>query len=169
MKLDIQLFGGRGASSSTKKINKIPQKVIDNFLEKNATKGNFYIATISPDDFLKLTASQETIKSIEKSVDSGMYGELDLKKLNKNYMMLEIDLRNGNVINHEGRHRMQLLKNNGYEKAEIIISSLDHSYWYENNPNKDFKHNFSSLHLKSQSKSSDFRTTITNLKYLKKK
>ena len=169
MKLNIQQFGGRGASSSKEKINRIPQKLIDKLIEKSGTKGNFYVATITPDNFLNITSSKQMIKSIENDVNSGKYGKLDLNKLNNTYMMLEVDLRNGNVINHEGRHRMQMLKNNGYKKAEIIVYSLDNSYWYENNPNKIMKHDFNSLHLNSQSKSNDFKTTLTNLKYINKK
>lgn len=172
--MNAKLRNKNNANNDDEKINKIPEKVINNFIEKNIietndTKGNFYITTISPDDFLQLTASKDTIKRIENRVNSGEYGTFNLNKLNKSYMMLEIDLRNGNVINHEGRHRMQMLKNNGYKKSEIIIYSLNNSYWYEDNPNKNMKHDFNSLHLKSQSKESDFTTTLTNLKYIKNK
>ena len=91
------------------------------------------------------------------------YGDLDLKKINNGYIMLEVDLENGKVINHEGRHRIQLLKNNGYKKVQIIIMSKNNYY------DENFAHNIGSLHLKHQMENESFTTTLTNLKILNKK
>ena len=138
---------------------KIPQETLDKF--KNREDGNYYVAEIKPEHFLKITSNENLIKSIEKETTS--YGEFDIEKMNKGYAVLEVDLENGKVMNHEGRHRMQLLKNAGYEKAQIIIMSKKHNY------DESKAHNFSSLHLKHQMENENFETSVVDLKILNKK
>ena len=138
---------------------KIPSKFLHDL--ENRENGNYYVAEITPDQYLKITSSENLIKSIEE--ETKQYGELDLDKLNSGYMMLEVDLDTGKVSSHEGRHRMQLLKNNGYKKAQIIIMSKKSNY------DKNWGHDINSLHLTHQIENEQYRTTITNLKIINKK
>ena len=137
----------------------IPQEQLDKF--KNKSNGNYYLTEIEPDDYLKITSNSKIIEAIK--METKKYGALDLKKINNGYIMLEVDLENGKVINHEGRHRIQLLKNNGYKKVQIIIMSKNNYY------DENFAHNIGSLHLKHQMENESFTTTLTNLKILNKK
>jgi len=104
---------------------KIPKDIIINTYERRGYPNNenfadFYLTSIEPDEFLKLTTNSATYSDIFEQNE--MWGrKLDLSKINSTYMYLEIDMKTGKVMQHEGRHRMALLKNNGYKKAEIFI------------------------------------------------
>lgn len=165
IRLNLQLFGGRGAKSGTSKSYKIPKEMID--YVKNRDNGNYYIASISPQEFLKITSNDRMIKDIERySVET--YGELNLNELNKGYMSLTIDLNTGQVVSHEGRHRMVLLRNAGYKKAQVIVQSPNANYMNDENPNNNFKHNIGAIELKHQMRKEDYKITLNNLKYIKK-
>ena len=103
---------------------KIPKEIITR--EYNKRKNDFnekfadvYIAKINPNDFIELTTNANTLVDIKD--ETLRYGELDINKINESFMFMEIDLKTGKILNHEGRHRMMLLKNNGYKDVEILI------------------------------------------------
>lgn len=80
-----------------------------------------YVAYISPSDFLSLTTTNESA-IIE---ESKTYGKFNLKELQSNDIKeapyLEIDFDYGEVIDHNGRHRMVMLRDAGVEKVAIVI------------------------------------------------
>lgn len=104
---------------------KIPKDIIQQTYERRGYPNNdkfadFYLASIDPDDFLKLTTSSSIYSNIFE--ENEMWGrKLDINKVNESYMFLEVDMKTGKVTSHEGRHRMAMLKENGYKKAEIIV------------------------------------------------
>ena len=84
-----------------------------------------YVAYISPSDFLSLTAVNED-RIVQ---DTKKYGGLDVETLQNNDVRqgpyLEIDFEDGVVVEHNGRHRMVMLRNAGIEKVAIVVRSLD--------------------------------------------
>ena len=105
---------------------KIPKEIIEQTYNKHRNPYNdqfadFYITNISPDDFLQLTTTSDTISSIYDDIKFRQYGSLNLDKINQGYMFLEIDMKTGKVMQHEGRHRMALMKDAGYKDVEIMI------------------------------------------------
>jgi len=102
---------------------KIPTEVIKRAYNRKVNKfaeNRFYITDISPDDFLNLTTTPELLNEI---VDDNTRRNfvLDLDTLNQSYMFLQVDMKTGKVMGHEGRHRMLALKNAGYKKAQILV------------------------------------------------
>lgn len=114
-----------------KKEYKIPKNILEdaynlnkemynpNIYGNNAT--SLYVTDIAPDDFIKLTTTEDYISTLKETNYVLGRNKLDLDKINSSYMFLTVDLETGQVTGHEGRHRMLLLKNAGYKKAQIII------------------------------------------------
>lgn len=85
-----------------------------------------YMTKMSPDDFLKLTIADEEQYLLKegnflRSMDNVDTNILHDKKYVADMMYLSIDLENQNVIGHEGRHRMMLLKEAGYKQVDVVI------------------------------------------------
>lgn len=114
-----------------KKEYKIPQNILQEAYEQNKEMYNpsiygnnatsLYVTDISPDDFLKLATTDDYINTLTNENYILGRDKLNLDKLNNSYMFLTVDLETGQVTGHEGRHRMLLLKDAGYKKAQIII------------------------------------------------
>ena len=103
----------------------------------NGDYSKAYVAYISPDDFLRLT----TINKELIELDSERYGTLDVEKLRNNNVRtdgpyLEIDFEDGRVYDHNGRHRMVLLRNAGINRVAIIVRDVSS----ERNKYKTEKH-----------------------------
>jgi len=102
---------------------KIPAEILERAYNRKANKydeARFYTADINPDDFLELTTTKEQLNEIiNDNIDRKFV--LDLDTINQSYMFLQVNMRTGKVIGHEGRHRMLALKNAGYKKAQILI------------------------------------------------
>lgn len=116
----------RVKAEDNEKEYKIPTEMIDRVYNsrRNPYNDQFadcYVASISPDDFLNLTTTAYTISSIGDDNKNRNYGKLDLNKINQGYMFLEIDMKSGKVTQHEGRHRMLLMKEAGYKDVEIMV------------------------------------------------
>lgn len=82
-----------------------------------------YVAMLSPQDFLNLTASEEVQRKIAAETDP-----LDLDQLaaedQEIYLDVEVDKNNNfRVISHEGRHRMTALMRAGYERVPVAINT----------------------------------------------
>lgn len=113
-------------TTKSQKQYKIPIEMIERVYNssKNPYNDEFadsYVGSISPDDFLKLTTTPEVLSGIVDDNKSRGYEKLDLSKIDNGYMFLEIDMNTGKVSQHEGRHRMVLLKEAGYNDVEIMI------------------------------------------------
>ena len=87
----------------------------------NRNYAKAYVAYISPSDFLSLTTVNE--KAIVS--DSAKYGNLDVDILKNNSaregQFLKIDFEKGEVVDHNGRHRMVMLRDAGVEKVAIVV------------------------------------------------
>lgn len=99
-----------------------------------------YITWVNPLDFLNATTTSD--KEIE--VIRQKAGELDVERLaaQEQTMYLHVDFETGEIVGHEGRHRMTALWKAGVENVAVII---DASY-------DDRKHTkpISIMHLKGQ-------------------
>ena len=82
------------------------------------TKG--YLAFVDPMDFVKATASPQTLDRLRKEQEP-----LDLEKMRGQDQVpyLSVDKRNGEwkITGHEGRHRMLALNDAGYRRVPIYI------------------------------------------------
>lgn len=86
------------------------------------TKG--FLTYITPDEFLSLTTKNaEQLKTIEEQAKK--LGAFDITKFQSEHLpYLDID-KSGKVTNHEGRHRAQLLKNEGVSHIPVVISTKE--------------------------------------------
>lgn len=115
--------------------NIINESVNDN----NPKEAKYFLARIHPRDFLKLTSKNETINNIIKETNTN----LDINKLdgadkngtNQGKIMLNVDMETGQIKDHNGRHRMVKLAQNGVDEVDIVI------YNTNNNKSMDFKYN----------------------------
>ena len=80
-----------------------------------------YIAWVEPIDFLyATTVSRENRELIEEEA-----GTLDLEKLRRETqpIHLTVDFETGEIVGHEGRHRMTALSKAGVEKVAVIFDA----------------------------------------------
>lgn len=100
----------------------INQIISESVSEWDEDYARLYLTKISPDDFLKLTASERMMQILEnEKFDSLDINMLENKKYVADMMYLDIDMESGQVLGHEGRHRMMALKNEGYDSVEIVV------------------------------------------------
>lgn len=96
---------------------------------------NYWITSISPTDFINLTTTEKTQDrdffdswGSEWNPESNMstYDYMgELKKNMRQTPYLAIDINTGEVVGHEGRHRMRALEQNGITSAEIRVEFRD--------------------------------------------
>lgn len=97
---------------------------------------------MSPDKFLQLAASSYG----DAKIRATKYGKFDEKKFNEEYLPhLDID-ENGNVKDHEGRARAEMLKRDGFALMPVVIASKSRKHKDEDFPRK----------LKSEDESVEF-------------
>ena len=87
-----------------------------------------YITWVEPDDFIYATTGTERYREQLKEEA----GELDLERLKNETqpIRLTVDFETGEIVGHEGRHRMLALKAAGVEKVAVIIDA-----WNDNRSN----------------------------------
>lgn len=99
----------------------------------NPNYAQAYIAYISPDDYLKLTTGygQRALERVSKW-DTESNSEFSAEKFADNYnsvpIQLNIEEENNEVIGHEGRHRMAVLKKAGVKQVPVLIFNYDNKY-----------------------------------------
>ena len=81
-----------------------------------------YAIRLSPDEFLSLTATKDNAAEIEMETATE-YGNLDESRLRSdaNGIMLVVDMNSGAVMDHDGRHRMLLLRDEGIDNVPVLI------------------------------------------------
>ena len=92
-----------------------------------------YITAIHPRDFLSLTLSDETYRKWDAAAEAGTDSELyplDVERLTKETQTpyLNVDTETGEVVGHEGRHRMRALLEAGV--TEVPIAVIDYNTKY---------------------------------------
>lgn len=123
---------GANAVMTTERINYL---IEDSGAGKRVDYANSWITSISPTDFINITTSFE-IQDRDKfdkfpsewnddaTMDTYDYmGEL--KKNMRQTPYLAIDINTGEVVGHEGRHRMRALEREGIKSAEIRVEFRD--------------------------------------------
>ncbi len=121
---------------------RIDYLIDDSGAGSNKTYAQKWISTINPTDFLNMTLRTENQDRAVFDTRPGDYGknvnEYDyiegLKKEKRQTPFLIID-ENGNVIGHEGRHRMRALEKAGVTSAEIVVQ------FYTEDGHMDKSHN----------------------------
>ena len=84
------------------------------------------VVSMSPDEFLKLSKKGIDPRKMER-LPEGNWESIP-------YLHLENDAKGSTrVVGHEGRHRMQRLKDVGAEEVPVTLRSL-HPVWDEENP-----------------------------------
>ena len=99
-----------------------------------------YIAYVTPQQFLNLTAGGKTSTLDMIEEESEAYGEVDIKKLGDS-VPLFLEINEGRVwskvTGHEGRHRMYLLGKAGFEKVPVLL--FDYRTKYEKTAKDEMK------------------------------
>lgn len=87
-----------------------------------------YMTWMSPEDFLKLTTDSQELYDILKSESR----PLDIEEISENEnareydtIHLEID-KDGNVLSHQGRHRMIAFRDEGIERVPVVLWDYVH-------------------------------------------
>lgn len=138
--------GGKSASryalSSDGKRAVMTTERIDDII-RSSSAGNradyarTWITAISPTDFINMTVRAEHQnraffdEKIKGDFDSTM-GEYDYAKALKETEApyLQVRLETGEIIGHNGRHRMRMLEQQGVQSAEIAVEFFDSDgYW----------------------------------------
>jgi len=97
-------------------------------LEEHSIGGNkhtdyskAYVAYISPSDFLNLTANEPILENVKSEAT-----KLDIEELRRQQEtpFLEYDPATGDVVNHEGRHRMVALHCQDREPSPVFFPCL---------------------------------------------
>ena len=85
---------------------------------------NAYLTRMPIQRFLDMTTvdsvEQRQIYSASRKISKSVPVE-NIKNTSGEYMYLEVDLENGEVISHEGRHRMTALLNAGNAYADVFV------------------------------------------------
>lgn len=143
-------------------------RLFDNYsIGKNGTQIDYaqrYVAYISPEEFLALTTvSNESRERIANSARE-QYGEFDTGKMGDVRSVgspyLTFDLETGEVLGHEGRHRMSLLEDAGIERVAITLHP------YPNEEGKYSRKKFDALTLTGEEFSngkSEAEVTVENV------
>ena len=107
---------------------KIPNELILKEYNKKVNKytdNRFYLATISPDDYLKLVTTNSIYgTSVNDLIEENKNRKFETNAktaTDKSYIMLGMNMQTGQVTRHEGRHRMLGLKDMNYKKVQIIV------------------------------------------------
>ena len=92
---------------------------------KRAEHSNAYVGYISPEDFVNLTSN----KNIRSRVEDEAYvlNEEELRNETET-PFIEYDPASGEVVGHEGRHRMVALKADGITKVAILLKPSTDSF-----------------------------------------
>lgn len=93
-----------------------------------------WITSINPTDFLNMTLGE---RNQNRDVFDNMPGDYDSTVNDRDFLpdlknsrqtpYLDIDLATGEVVGHEGRHRMRALEKAGVTSAEILVRFTDDS------------------------------------------
>lgn len=93
-----------------------------------------YVVRMTPQQFLDLTTTPEVLERIEK--ESRELSPEDLAKERQN-IYLRVDMETGEVLGHEGRHRMLALQKAGFNTVDVDIEPSSGTYDRYNAPDYD--------------------------------
>lgn len=111
---------GRNASMTPERFKSVYR---DSAAKGSADYAKQYIAWVNPADFVYATTPDyDAVERIREEA-----GELDLERL-QNYDMpiwLSVNMETGEIVGHEGRHRMSALEKAGVRKVAIVIKAMN--------------------------------------------
>lgn len=117
---------GKQAAFTQDRINKIIS-----YNDYGGNKSKAYVTSIHPRDFLKLTLKDESYDYWNDNIGGEVWGS-EIRRLDENELrendqtpFIAVDMDNGLVVGHEGRHRMRALLEAGYTSVPIEIESVD--------------------------------------------
>ena len=87
---------------------------------------NSYIAWIRPDDFLYATTVSE--RSVERIKQESRPLDIEQLREQRQPIYLAVDMNTGEIVGHEGRHRLTALKEAGIQKVAVIIEARHVNY-----------------------------------------
>ena len=129
----VSSFGG-GSRRATMTASRIDYLIADSGAGMRKDYAQSWITSINPTDFLNLTLMKSNQNRELFDNMPGDYGstvnnydfiEGGLKKEKRQTPYLAIDVDTGEVVGHEGRHRMRALEKEGVTYAEIKIEFRD--------------------------------------------
>lgn len=103
---------------------KYTPKELEKLKKQNDYYKTGYVTSMTPDDFLSLTTNKKLRKSLSEKIETNPQykgGKLKKGSIDRDFMFIDVDPKTWNVIGHEGRHRMLLLKNAGIKDVDILI------------------------------------------------
>lgn len=118
---------GNSAVMTNERIN---ERISDDGSQNNPKYSPTWIVKINPSDFLSMTLSEKLQDrelfdtypgDYNSTVNDYDFIEGGLKKEKRQTPFLAIDTSTGQVVGHEGRHRMRALEKAGITSAEIFI------------------------------------------------
>ncbi|MCQ2770604.1 MAG: hypothetical protein MJ236_02260, partial [Clostridia bacterium] len=107
------------------------ERHLNSFAAEIPNYAQAYIAYITPLQFLKLTTGDNPRTVDRINEESSKYGELEFDKLGDRlpmFLHIEEGKTSARVIGHEGRHRMKLLGDAGFEKIPVLLLNYDNKY-----------------------------------------
>lgn len=110
----------------------LEESTVDKYLADYASKSSpnyaqAYITMMSPDDFLALTTSRSrrwVIDETTKPLDTEELADVTRHQP----FQLRINTETGEVIGHEGRHRMNALRSEGIENVPVLLFDSNNKY-----------------------------------------
>jgi hypothetical protein len=87
-----------------------------------------YITWVNPLDFVYATTTMESVRERLKEEA----GKLDIDRLRnqRQAIYLNVDFKTGQILGHEGRHRMLALWDAGIDRVAVIIDAKNDEYWH---------------------------------------
>ena len=101
--------------------------ILETYGSDSETYAQAYITSMSPRTFLKLTLSDEKRSEWERAEKEGTRTDeifpLDTEQLKSESQtpFLKIDSESGEVLSHEGRHRMLAMYNAGIRNVPVVV------------------------------------------------
>lgn len=108
--------------------------ILETYGSDSETYAQAYITSMSPRTFLKLTLSDEKRSEWERAEKEGTRTDeifpLDTEQLKNDSQtpFLKIDSESGEVLSHEGRHRMLAMYNAGIRNVPVVVVDTKTKY-----------------------------------------
>lgn len=114
-------YGVRNVASYTDE--RMEQEIQNASSKEEMDYAKSYIAWVTPEDFIAATTMTEESRERIKTEA----GKLDLEKLQKQKqpIYLHVDFSTGEIVGHEGRHRMLALQDAGISRVAVIIDATN--------------------------------------------
>ena len=112
---------------------KLKETTVDKYLQDYAAKSSpnyaqAYIAYMSPSDYLDMTTSGYSSRLLIENEATKFDKERFVDAVNYQPIQLRIDHETGEVVGHEGRHRMVALMDEGIRDVPVLLFDSSNKY-----------------------------------------